>query len=275
MSPNDLKQAFDADVCALKHINIGITPAGIYYRDWFKCAAILYGAFLGVMFAACLFASSVGAWNDGDRNLKWSYKFQENFRRYSDESKLPFHPIRSWLLYSETKGLSADEVEAKKAKLLAEEEAILAKEKKFLAEKKKEHDLDFQETLKDQHLIRQAKMVLGILFFPVMPMFFFFLSKVGLYVMFKHQLQAKLKTGDYLVKKMRQIVTLFFIVFGLISLASISLFDQDMTFFAGIPPLLVAGIAVMIAGDMEASRIGSSVISTAIFQYLTKDKTTG
>jgi len=104
---------------------------------------------------------------------------------------------------------------------------------------------------------------------------FFFIGKVKTYVIFKYQIKPKLKTGDYLTTKIKLAFKLYFGVFGTLVLMTIPLFDQDMTFFAGIAAFIFSAIIASIGINMEASRIGISVLSTAIASFFDSHRKIG
>ena len=60
----DLKQAFEADLNALKNLEIEILPTKQYYGALFSRLGMIYALFLGLQLLACLAALYTGAWDD-------------------------------------------------------------------------------------------------------------------------------------------------------------------------------------------------------------------
>ncbi len=116
-----------------------------------------------------------------------------------------------------------------------------------------------------------VKMLAGVIFSSLFFMLFM-QGHVKNYVIFKHQLQSHLETGAYLHHKLYQGLQLYFTLFGSIALLSISLFHQDMTFFAGLAAFIFSSIAIVIVIEWELSRIGIGVLSSAIVEYFRQVK---
>lgn len=188
----DLKQAFEADLNALKNLEIEILPANQYYRALFSRLGMMYALFIGFQLLACLIAMYTGAWDD-----PWSNT-----------------PER----------------------------------------------------------IKIAKMSLGVLLSSAFFMLFM-IGKVRSYVLFKYQMERFLQSGTYLSHKMRQALQLYFAIFSGLSFLCIAIFNQDMTFFAGIAAFIASGVLISIAIEMEASRIGLTVLVTAIRDMLALKRT--
>lgn len=257
MLPIQLNQALQDDLESLKKLNLGIIPAKIFYRDLCLGWLLVYLLFAGTQLMACFFATQINAWEN--KRLENHIASMRVFEKGSDFFKFsaPFNEER--------------ELEKKYPQATPEEiNTMIIKNKKAREDarfkKNEEREAEYKKMRKNEHVVQVAKMFLGVIF---SSLFFtlFFIGKVKSYVIFKQQLQSRLKTGDYISRKIKIAFFGFFTVFGLLSLVSIPLFDQDMTFFAAIPCLIFSAIVVGLFIDMEASRIGVSVLSTAITKF--------
>lgn len=229
-----LQQHLQADLQALKTVTLGIIPAKLYYRDLFLGILVIYTLFLLIQFIGCGLAMHINVWGYVNANEKSHSDFLMDYYHHSSAS------WRSW----------------------AE-----------IQQRKQESEAEFFKQREHSHTIRVFKMVTGCIF---SSLFFllFFIAKVKNYIIFKHQLQPRLLTGKYLSKKIKQALMGFFGIFGITATIAIPLFDQDMTFFAGIAAFLITGIISTVIINMEVSRIGVSVLSTAIAEYFAGDKNT-
>lgn len=191
---SNIKQAVEADLKALKQLNLGIIPAQTYYRDLLRGLLLMYGFFVGLQLLACLFATLTGAWE----------------------------PV----FYDPDRASSA---------------------------------------------VRAVKMAGGIIFSSA-----FFLLFVGgnvkNYVIFKHQLKPNLQTGAYLNHKIHQALQLYFTLFGSLGLLCICAFDQTNTFFAGLAAFIFSSIVMVMIIEWEVSRIGMSLLSSAMVDYFSQAK---
>ncbi len=233
MTINSLKQALHQDVEKLKRLNLDIMPARHYYSQLFLGWFIIYLLFVSIQGVGCFLAIEIGAWG----------YVSEHEQELADSGKL--FDLRFGSSLYETRE--------------AQQQRYQKIERKY--NEKREH----------QHLVRVFKMVTGVLFSSLL-FTFFLMGKVKSYVIFKHQLLPHLQTGHYLAKKMKQAFIGYFVIFGCFSLIMIPLLEADMTVFAGIPVFIFSAIAISIAINMEASRIGISVLSTAISNYFTQDQ---
>lgn len=188
----DLKQAFEADLNALKNLEIEILPIKQYYGALLSRLGMIYALFLGLQLLACLAAMYTGAWDD-----PWSNT-----------------PER----------------------------------------------------------IKIAKMSLGVILSSVFFMLFM-VGKVRSYVLFKYQMAPRLQSGTYLAHKVQQALKLYFAIFSSLSFLCIAIFNQDMTFFAGIAAFITSGIVISIAIEMETSRIGLTVLVKTIRDMLALRRT--
>lgn len=232
MSLNTLKQAFHDDVHRLKRLEVEVMPAKIYYPKLLLGWLVIYALFVGAQSLGCLLALETGA---------WGYVSEREQARAESTKEFDNEFVSSNLSWEEQQ------------------------------QKKQNIEVAYQEEREHYHVIRVFKMVTGVLFSSLL-FTFFLMGKVKSYVLFKHQLLPRLQTGTYLVKKMRQAFIGYFVIFGLISLVMIPLFEADMTVFAGIGTFIFSAMTISIVISMEASRIGISVISIAIASYFAHDK---
>jgi hypothetical protein len=189
---SNLKQAFEADLSALKQLELSVIPAKTYYRDILRGLLFMYALFVGLQLLACLFASLTGAWH-----------------------------------------------------------------------------LDFYDPDRAPAAVRVVKMIGGIIFSS--GFFLLFVgSNVKNYVIFKHLLKPNLQTGDYLNHKVHQALQLYFTLFGSLVLFCICVFDQTNTFFAALAAFIFSSIPMVMIIEWEVSRIGMSVLSSAMVSYFSQ-----
>jgi len=227
MSLNALKQAFHDDVNVLKRLELEIMPAKSYYPKLFLGWLLVYVLFISVQSLGCFLALEIGAWGYVSEREQALADSKKEFDKEFVSSN------ESW-----------EEQQQEKQNI---ESAY---------QKKREH----------QHVVRVFKMVTGILFSSLL-FTFFLIGKVKNYVLFKYQLLPHLQTGAYLAKKMKQAFIGYFAIFACFSLVMIPLFEPDMTVFAGMGTFIFSAIVISIAINMEASRIGISIMSAAIANY--------
>lgn len=267
MSANDeLQKTFQMDLETLKHLKLGVVPAGKYYRDVILGCVLVYLLFLIVQLLSCFLAINNNAWSYVAENQQVKTKALESL-----EQRESFKNLNSWI---EEHNFEEKHRDATPEEMRALKEEKRNKEEAERLQRKNTTLTEAQEQEDYYHLVRVTKMVGGVIFSSLFFMFFF-IGKVKTYVIFKHQIKPKLKTGDYLTTKVKLAFKLYFGVFGTLVLMTIPLFDQDMTFFAGIAAFIFSAIIASIGINMEASRIGISVLSTAIASFFDSHRKMG
>ena len=266
MTNDGLKAKFQTDLEILKHLELGIIPAGKYYRDVFLGCFLVYLIFLSVQLMACFLATNNSAWDYVAENQQVKSKALKSLE--NDEM------FKRLNLVFEEHNLEEKHPDATPEEMRALKEEKRNKEEAERLQRKNTALTEAQEQEDYYHLVRVTKMVGGVIVSSLFFMFFF-IGKVKTYVIFKHQIKPKLKTGDYLTTKIKLAFKLYFGVFGTLVLMTIPLFDQDMTFFAGIAAFIFSAIIASIGINMEASRIGISVLSTAIASFFDSHRKMG
>ena len=135
--------------------------------------------------------------------------------------------------------------------------------------KQRVRDNYYENINKRNHEVQVHEMIAGVIFSSLFFMLFF-VNQVKNYVLFTHQLKPQLQTGPYLAKKIRHALMIYFFVFGIFVLPTIQLFEQNMTFFAGLLAFIVSAIVASILIEMELSRLGISVLFSAITRYFSQ-----
>ncbi|HBF07268.1 MAG TPA: hypothetical protein DDW29_03380 [Gammaproteobacteria bacterium] len=232
MLNNDLQ----SDLETLKHLRLGILPAKQYYKAIAKGWGFVYLCLISSLFLGCIFANSINAWPYTKGYERQMYQLQRDG------------------LSRPTPGTIEDAVfQRDKDKLYAE----------------KVNQLNAEE--EPYHEIIVTKMVLGVLGVSLFLMIFI-AGHIKLYVIFKHQICEHLKTGEYLKKKIWHAFSIFMGCFSLLSLLTVSMFDQDLTVVAGALSFIVSAFAASFLIDMELSRIGISPLTHAISDYFSRDE---
>lgn len=102
--------------------------------------------------------------------------------------------------------------------------------------------------------------------------FLFIYSSLNHYVLIKHQLRGKLKTGDLIVKQIRLAGTIAYRIYAAVVLIpSIFLFPGGALFLA-FGAFFISGILTSMLVEMELNRIGISTLFTLVKNYFDKDK---
>lgn len=257
----DLKKALAMDLKTLRHLDLGIISAGAYYKRLFASWFFLFVLLLTIQSAACFFAVLINAWDYAPHAERWEKSNMDDANR--EESTL-HSPSSLYDLGQQFPDASQEEL-----KMIQKE-----KERKWqegFLRRKKERELKYEEARLDEHALLRAKMVFGV-FFSSLLMSLFGLGFIKNYIIFELQISPKLQTGTYLIQKTQWALAGFFFIFGMFAFLFIPLFEQDVVFFSSIPCLILAAIATSIAVNMEASRIGVSVLSKAISDFFHKEK---
>lgn len=258
----DLKKALSLDLETLRHLDLGIIPAKRYYGNLFLGWFLLFAVLIGIQSAACFFALTNQSWEYAPhersaRSLMEMNEFDDSFfGRNSIPDKF-------------TLGLKFPHASDETLEKMAQEEK--RKWEENYIKRKKERAAKLEEERLDDHLRQTIKMGFGVFFSSL------FLSLFGLgllknYIIFKIQIMPRLQTGAYLTKKIHAAIAGFFTVFSVLAFIFIPLFEQDVVFFSAIPCFIGAAIATSIVINMEASRIGVSVLSKAISNFFRKEK---
>lgn len=246
----DLKNAMAVDLEKIKHLDLGIIPSGTYYKNLFFGWFLLFVLILMIQSAACFFAMSIQSW-DYAPNI-----YQYNSIKSMDE----FHYSKERKTIDMFKESFPNASEEQLKQMLNEEE--MEWKKGYLKQKK--------ELFRD-HINQVVYMWLSI-FFTSLCISLYGVRLIKNYIIFKYQITPKLETGQYLIKKIHLGATLCFVVFGVLAFIIFPILPQGATFFSIIPCFFGAIIVTSIAINMEASRIGVSVLSTAISNFFHKEK---
>ncbi len=255
---DELQKKFQMDLETLKHLKLGVVPAGKYYRDVILGCVLVFLLFLIVQLVSCFLAINNNAWDFIGEHEQ--VKSRALLAQQEDER---FYRINKVF---EERELEVKNPNATPEEMKALKEVKRKKDETERLQRKNKRMNDAQEKEDYYHLVRVSKMVGGVIFSSLFFMFFF-IGKIKTYVIFKHQIKPYLKTGNYLTTKIKLAFKLYFGVFGTLVLMTIPLFDQDMTFFAGIAAFIFSAVIASIGINMEASRIGISVLSIAIRSF--------
>lgn len=240
MSKYQLQTNLQDDLKTIKKIRLGIIPANIFYKDIIKYFLLTYIFLVGALLLACFFASSIHAWPYTPEYAKQV----ENIKRYGA-------PIRLQVGF------------------MNEEESY--KFHKYKRKPLEEKITELKNEYSDEHLNLLIEMVLGVLAVSLFLMIFLN-GKIKSYVIYKHQISDQLKTGSYLKRKILQAYAGFLVTFSLFAMVTISLMNQNLTFFSGILAFIFAGVVSSVLIEMELTRIGISPLTNAIADYFEVDK---
>ncbi|QMT62110.1 hypothetical protein [Legionella sp. PC997] len=256
----DLKSALAIDLNNLKHLDLGIIPAGRYYTRLFLGWILLFLLILTIEAGAVFFADRFDYWDYAPHTDRWE---KSNLERANRE-ELARHSTSSF--YS----LEKQFPDASQEELKLIQESQERKWKRGFLKRKKEREFKYKMLRKEEHRLLGAKALLGV-FFSSLLMSLFGLGFIKNYIIFKLQISPKLQTGTYLIKKTKWALTGFFLIFGMCAFLFIPLFEEDVVFFSTIPCLIIAAIATTLGVNMEISRIGVSVLSKAISNFFRKE----
>lgn len=268
----DLKSALSLDLERLKQLDLGIIPAGTYYARLFIGWFFLLMMLMGIESLACFFAMKNNAWEYA-HHAHWD-KFRDSIENSLDEGNDIFkeQDLRIKLFHALTDPLNGPlSMQTEKHYLSDQEEQeieqkIQQEKKTWQAhrlERKKARKAEFQEQRQKNHQRQVASMVMGV-FLSSMLISFFGLRIIKNYIIFNDQIRPKLQTGNVLIQKIHWAMIGFFFVFGLLSVFFIPLFEQGVVFFSAIAAFIGAAAATAIIINLEASRIGVSVLFQAI-----------
>lgn len=246
----DFKNAMAMDLEKIKHLDLGIIPAGTYYKNLFIGWFLLFVLIFIIQLAACFFTMSIHSWDYAPNIYQYnSIKSMDEFH-YSQERK--------------TKGLlreSFPNASEEKLNQLFNEEEI----------QWKKGELNQRRELLRDHKNQVIYMWLSI-FFTSLCISLYGVRLIKNYIIFKYQITPKLETGHYLIRKIHLSAILCFVVFGVLAFVIFPILPQGATFFSIIPCFFGAIIVTSIAINMEASRIGMSVLSKALSNFFHKEK---
>lgn len=246
----DLKKAMAMDLEKIKHLDLGIIPACTYYKNLFLGWLLLFALIFLIQSAASFFAISIKSWDYAPNIYQYnSIKSMDEFH-YSQERK-----TRDMLKKS-----FPNASEEKLKQLLNEEET-----------RWKEGELNQRKELLRDHKNQVIYMWLSI-FFSSLCISLYGVRLIKNYIIFKYQISPKLQTGHYLIKKIHLGTKLCFGVFSALAFVIFPILPQGATFFSIIPCFFGAIILTGIAINMEASRIGMSVLSKALSNFFHKEK---
>lgn len=114
-----------------------------------------------------------------------------------------------------------------------------------------------------------------IAFFMAMAAMIMLLPAMTHYYLIRHYLQHRLKTGEMLVKKLKQTAYLFWGAFTLFCLMFASYVESAAIFFMVGLAFMMSAAVIYFAVSLEINRIGFSLLFTAISQFFNKDKAKG
>ena len=98
----------------------------------------------------------------------------------------------------------------------------------------------------------------------------FFIGKIKLYIIFKHQISQHLETGNIILRKMRLAI---YLILGLYAafIFPLTLFcDPDVSLFAGLGAFVFSALLAQFIIQMELTRIGMSVIYKSVATLFNK-----
>ncbi|HHM2299047.1 TPA: hypothetical protein ACRIDK_001981 [Legionella anisa] len=113
-----------------------------------------------------------------------------------------------------------------------------------------------------------ALLALGLCVFA----FLFLYSSLTHYVLIDRQLKDKLRTGQFLVEKIRMAGTLAYRIFALIVLVPALFLPPGFSLFLAIGALFASGLITGIVVEMELNRIGISTLFTLVKSYFDSNK---
>ena len=272
----DLKNALFLDLEKLKHLDLGIIPAGTYYARVFLGWLFLLMMIMGIESMACFFAMKNNAWEYAP-HTHWN-EFGEIiedslgngndiFREQELRMKFSRPLTRPLPGHMEMRYLSEEEQQKIEQKIQEEKRTEQAQR----LERKKARKAKFEEQRQKKHERQVASMILGV-FLSSMLISFFGLRRIKNYLIFNYQIRPQLQTGNFLIQKIHWAIIGFFSIFGLLSVLFIPLFEQGIVFFSALPGLIGAAAATRLLINLEASRIGVSVLFQAIFKFFNKNK---
>jgi len=235
MSEKNLHKNLQKDIETLKHLRVGILPVKQYYKEIAKGWGFVYWCLISMLFLGCLFANSINAWP------------------YTPEYKSELYKLQKFGLPRPVPGTVADAVWHRD------------KEKNLAAKIK-----SLKEAQRPEHQSLVVQMLLGVLGVSLFLMMFLS-GYIKMYVIFKNQISIHLKTGEYIKKKVWQAFSFFIACFALFSLFTVSIFNQDLTFFAGMLSFIFAALVSSFLIDMEFSRIGISPLTNTIANYFSEE----
>jgi hypothetical protein len=93
------------------------------------------------------------------------------------------------------------------------------------------------------------------------------------YYLIQYHLKNRLKTGNWLINKLRQCAWLFWSVFTFCCLLFASDAEANIIYIPVVFAFIVSAIITSIAIHMEINRVGMSALLAVIHQFFNKDKT--
>ncbi|MCW8445692.1 hypothetical protein OQJ05_16785 [Fluoribacter gormanii] len=246
----DFKSAMATDLERIKHLDLDIIPARTYYKHLFLGWFLLFVLILMIQFAACFFAMSIHSWD-----------YAPNIYRYNSIKNMDeFHYSKEKKTLAMLKDAFPNASKEKLKQLFNEEETQW-----------KEGEWNQRKELLRDHKNQVIYMWLSI-FFTSLCISLYGVRLIKNYIIFKYQISPKLQTGPYLVKKIHWAAKLCVVTFAILAFIIFPILPQGATFFSVIPCFFGALIVTSIAINMEASRIGLSVLSKAISNFFQKEK---
>src|SRR3990167_10961701 len=103
--------------------------------------------------------------------------------------------------------------------------------------------------------------------------FLFIYDTITHYIIVKHQLRHKLKTGDVIVEKFQLCGKISYRIFATIVIIPAFFLDPGCVLVASAAGFIITAVLTGVIIDMETNRIGISTLMTLINKYFDKKKT--
>jgi len=154
MSANDeLQKTFQMDLETLKHLKLGVVPAGKYYRDVILGCVLVYLLFLMVQLLSCFLAINNNAWSYVAENQQVKTKALESL-----EQRESFKNLNSWI---EEHNFEEKHPDATPEEMRALKEEKRNKEEAERLQRKNTTLTEAQEQEDYYHLVRVTKWLVG------------------------------------------------------------------------------------------------------------------
>lgn len=94
------------------------------------------------------------------------------------------------------------------------------------------------------------------------------------YFLIKYHLLHKLKTGSFIIKKLKQAAYLFWVLFALCCLLFASYADTAAIYLMIVLAFVISGVLTFFTISMELNRVGVSTLFRVVSTFFNKDKVT-
>jgi hypothetical protein len=272
----DIKNALSLDLDRLKHLDLGIIPARTYYSRLFVGWFCLLIIVLGIESTACFLAMNTHAWEYAPHTQTNEFReiiedaqgnIKDVFRAETLRLKLLQPLTRSHPLHLESRYLSDEEEQKIEQTIRAEQ----SKREAQRLERKKTRTAELEQQRQNQHERQVAGMISGVLLSSIL-ISIFGLGRIKNYIIFNYQISPQLHTGNYLIQKVHGAILGFIFIFGLLCVLFFPLLEQSDVFFSSMASLIGAVVAISLITNLEASRIGVSVLFLAISKFFNPNK---